>query len=807
METSINCDRGQPTDIQQRLAHNAAMPEPPPDDTTEGAHESGTATDFSKSTQPAHLRSCVLCRQRKVKCDRLQPCSNCLKVGADCVHPPGAGRAAKRPRQVVDGKILNRLAQLETTIKRLQQQSKGREADSHPAPGSTPQHAPPTRPQTRDSRGFLVSNTGQGATELPGVGRLVVEESQSLYVSNIIWADLTESIEQLRGMFLGTDYREDPSQPDESSPLYEAESPTPESGGSNAAILGYRSLAHSLRDFHPSIDLSMKLFHVFNDNVLPIVHIFHRPTLTRLFWEAVLKPEAIDKETEALLFAIYYSSVISLDAAQCADILGIPRSTLAVRYRFAVEQALARANLLNTQSMLLLQAAVLYVSVLRADDGTRTVLSLIALISHIAHSMGLHQDGTVFNLPPFETEIRRRVWHSIGILHFRSTEYHGYEPTLPHETVFDTRWPLNVNDSDLSPDMTELPPESDNATEMTFTQIRCQALALSWKMIRERCSPFQNRLQLLDEHDKWIEEFTKRCDPSQPLQHLAGQISYVAAARIRVVTYYSELVSRKSKGEANTLPAVDDAENAEASTHGNSQAVPDNKTLRDWLFVTATTTLRRTNEILQDPRLDRWAWQSYTYVQWQTLALILWEICIRPPSPQCDEAWTYATTVYDRWLRVKTRNSTERGDNFVKPINRLLARAQRVRDAQQGIRHKPSQVQPKTEIQSSEMSEMLISEQQGPPVSLYDMTGSTAFLSPDGTDTISMDPGYHTTSPDSISAVTPFIDKSRDGPPVDGISDFNNFLEMLPDDLRSEWMVSMGPREYSSSTTPFFYIP
>lgn len=228
----------------------------------------------------------------------------------------------------------------------------------------------------------------------------------------------------------------------------------------------------------------MRLFQLFNDNVLPVVRIFHSPTLIRLFWSAVVSTDSLDKETEALLFAIYYSAVISIDPNQCANVVGTPRSIIVERYKFAAEQALARANLLNTHSMLLLQAAVLYVSVLRSDDGTRTVWSLIALISHIARSMGLHRDGTAFNLPPFETEIRRRIWHHICLIDHRSTEYHGYEPTLADVTAFDTRWPLNVNDSDLSSDMVDPPPERDGATEMTLIHVRCGAWTISQKMKR-----------------------------------------------------------------------------------------------------------------------------------------------------------------------------------------------------------------------------------------------------------------------------------------------------------------------------------
>ncbi|KAI3328966.1 hypothetical protein HD806DRAFT_519308 [Xylariaceae sp. AK1471] len=768
------------------------MSHSPPDTIAAQADETSAdkTNSNSKSAQPTHLRSCVLCRQRKVKCDRRQPCSNCIRAEATCVHPPGAGRAAKRPRQVVDTKVLHRLSQLETTIRRLQQQTKGREADSdsHVASeaSASPQHALSTRSEAQDRRD-LPANASLGSATIPEFGRLVVEESQSRYVSNIMWADLTESVEQLRGMFLNTNSKdEDSSWQDDSPPFYDEESPTVGTLGSNAAILGYRSLAHSLRDFHPSLELSMRLFQIFSDNVFPFVRIFHMPALTRLFWDAVVTPDSLDKETEALLFAIYYSAVISLDSAQCAEIIGAPRYATAERYRFAAEQALARANLLNTQSMLLLQAALLYLSVLRSDDGTRAVWSLIALASHVARSMGLHRDGTTFNLSPFETEMRRRIWHHVCLLDHRSTEYHGCEPTVADETAFDTRWPLNVNDSDLSPEMTELPPESDGATDMTVVHVRCHALRVNWEMKRNMRlltgsrSLFQARVQFVDEHDRWIEKYIERCDPAQPLLHLSREISYMVAARMRLITYYSELMSRKQKGEASAPHTNDVNSSSDGPGHGGSEVEPDTKSLRDQLFATAIGMLKRSDDIMKDPSLSRWTWHSHTYIQWQVIALALSEICIRPPCPQCDEAWKYATAVYDKWLSVKFRDNTERGDNFVKPIGLLLAKARRVRDMQQA--------QTQTQMPRSDTGEWMMPGQR----ILYDTPGSRTSLSFGNMDTTSMDHGSHQVTRDCMtSTTTPSLDNSRNGPPVYGINNFDPFLEMLPDELQTDWFESI----------------
>ncbi|KAJ3570988.1 hypothetical protein NPX13_g5538 [Xylaria arbuscula] len=756
------------------------MGDSPENKTTAGVPvDDAISPQAAQLAQPTHLRSCILCRQRKVKCDRRQPCSNCVRAGTNCVHPPGAGRAAKRSRQAVDTKVLDRLSQLETTIRRLQQQAKEHKA-------STPASEQDSSIGPRAQGNRCVVDDAVQVTEAE-LGRLVIEESQSRYVSNIMWADLTGEIEQLRGMFLDSSPQDDESaQLDENSPSHDDNQDDLMSSNTNAALFRYRSLSHSLRDLHPPTELSMKLFQLFSDNVLPLVRIFHTTSLIRLFWGAAATTNTLDKETEALLFAIYYSAVISIDPIQCQNITGQPRPVLVERFRFATEQALARANLLSTHSTLLLQAAILYISVLRSDDGTRTVWSLIALATHLARSMGLHRDGTAFNLPPFETEMRRRIWHQVCLLDHRSTEYHGYEPLVLERSAFDTHWPLNVNDKDLASDMTEFPPEREGATDMTLVQVRCYALEINWKMKRASRAPFQTRVKIMDEHDKWVEKYVERCDPAQPLHYLAKEICYMASERVRSLAYYTELKTRKHKADADALHE----RTAGGSNHETYEDEWDNQTLRDHIFSSTVRIMKRIDDIMQNSRLDPWVWHLQTYVQWHTLALALSEICVRPPSPECDAVWNYATRIYDKWLLVKFRDSGERGDNVVKPIGQLIARARRVREMQQQQRqgqqphHQTQQPTP-----TLATTEWIISQQKVPYTTPPNIQTPPNFPSLDAMpmSTGPLQPAL------PVSGITmPSSDASQADPLMYDIGDFDTFLEMMPAGLHNEWFESMA---------------
>lgn len=74
----------------------------------------------------------------------------------------------------------------------------------------------------------------------------------------------------------------------------------------------------------------------------------HQPSTKNILDEASINLDSLDKNTEALVFAVYLSALISMTGEQCVSQLGEERETAIYRYRFAVEQALANANLLKS---------------------------------------------------------------------------------------------------------------------------------------------------------------------------------------------------------------------------------------------------------------------------------------------------------------------------------------------------------------------------------------------------------------------------------------------------------------------------
>ena len=92
-----------------------------------GEQGSSTRTSTGSAERDSSRRqltipSCHLCRKRKVKCDRGNPCSPCQRAGAECVYsaPSRLPRGRQGGRRKKDSELLQRIAKLENLVKDLE---------------------------------------------------------------------------------------------------------------------------------------------------------------------------------------------------------------------------------------------------------------------------------------------------------------------------------------------------------------------------------------------------------------------------------------------------------------------------------------------------------------------------------------------------------------------------------------------------------------------------------------------------------------------------------------------------------------
>lgn len=107
-----------------------------------------------------NLHSCVLCRKRKVKCDKQRPCYNCIKAHAVCNHSlPAPPRRRKGRERLAEEDLRNRLRRYEELLQSYGAKIDDRNGDDEstrpsddlfvaPTPEATGQVQPPPQVET-----------------------------------------------------------------------------------------------------------------------------------------------------------------------------------------------------------------------------------------------------------------------------------------------------------------------------------------------------------------------------------------------------------------------------------------------------------------------------------------------------------------------------------------------------------------------------------------------------------------------------------------------------------------------------------
>ncbi|TLD15492.1 uncharacterized protein PgNI_01489 [Pyricularia grisea] len=222
-------------------------------------------------------------------------------------------------------------------------------------------------------------------------------------------------------------------------------------------------------ELQPSPGHIFRLWQVFLDRVNPVIKLVHVPSLQPYLVEATAGAP-LPKNIEALLFSIYTLAAVSLSDAECTSILGYGRDAALHRFSSGVRSSLMRIGFLKTHDLTTLQALVHYLISLQGRYNMHAAWVLTGVVIRIAQKMGIHRDGTMLGLPPFETEMRRRLWFQILSMEFKTALMSGLGHSLLPR-AWDTQEPKNVNDADLHPSATEPVKDRDGPTEMIFVLI------------------------------------------------------------------------------------------------------------------------------------------------------------------------------------------------------------------------------------------------------------------------------------------------------------------------------------------------
>ncbi|KAF1933652.1 uncharacterized protein M421DRAFT_97736 [Didymella exigua CBS 183.55] len=455
------------------------------------------------------IQSCLTCRRRKVKCDHGHPiCGACTRGNHVCTwsdQVQGQSSAGRRFKSLTPGNgrvaknsdVQSRLDRLELLLEKAVSGQGG----IAPVPARAIVDS-----EMKDHDAALTpssnSQTSHGAGMADdGDGTLLLDGSQSKFVSSLHYALLAEEIQDIKAL-LGDKTDEERKE-------------VPQSSLVDLLSLGRAGAGSNLEQLLPGTQEKRDtLLDVYFANIDPMIRITHKQTVMRRF-------STYMRETHPLAFAICFSAIISLPPNVVQSRFGDTKEELMDRFQLGIEISLARENYLTTSSLEIFQGFVLWLSCITREEDMGKAWALLGIATRIALNQGLHHDPSLFpagSMDALTIELRRRIWYQLGHLEFRAAECKGQEPSLS-EDYYTTLLPRNVEDEDLVDGASPGPAPYDEKrfTSITFQLVRYQGMSALRRIIR---STYHLERRMLDSglHG------TSRPDPARELQELYEQI-------------------------------------------------------------------------------------------------------------------------------------------------------------------------------------------------------------------------------------------------------------------------------------------
>ncbi|KAK5128565.1 hypothetical protein LTR85_003236 [Meristemomyces frigidus] len=604
--------------------------------------------------------SCAVCQRRKVKCNRIYPCGPCQKTGLECSFKPLHTRHRQK-RVKVSGDA--------------EETHTGADAEQRAA--LSPKQSPNIRRYEHEvPRPVSALNTARFTSDVDG----------NRYVNDHIWSATPGGPNDGRrastaitdGYTPGTHLPTSLRSPDGLSgdSIYESAVQLGceiAAGDRNARPVPDRLPVATEKHFifsqprashdgeataaaaQPSPSQIIQLWQAYLANVDPMMKVFHAPTVQPMILGQIGRPYLAANE-QALTSAIYLISVVSLTDEECRASLQERRSELLRRFRQATEEALSAANFITTTDVVVLQAFVLYLAALRSLGETSFVWSMTGLAVRMAGTIGVTRDGSLQSLPPFECEMRRRLWWAIVYVDARAAEQVDQDGDLLDHT-HNVHLPSDMNDSELFPGMQRIPERRAAATEMIYVQLRV-ALASglrtlpgtsghegTWQRIRAPGTSTAEKVDIVEALEKKLDEDgLGYCDITVPLQLLAINSAQTMLHKLRLV---------------GNVPLSGDLPNT-----GSDDERSDN------LFGLSMRIMKLQLALWTDPCLQKWRWHWQGQFQWYALAELTRQTHRRRMDLQTREAWTVIHNVFN--IIIPTLEVSKNKSSVLEAIQALL---------------------------------------------------------------------------------------------------------------------------------------
>ncbi|CAK7211649.1 hypothetical protein SCUCBS95973_001186 [Sporothrix curviconia] len=674
-------------------------------------------------------RSCIVCHRRKVKCDKTVPCANCVRSGVLCCYPSNK-RAPRQPKTTI-ADIASRLVQLERTIVAVAGGDAAGDAasdaggddsgdhesdtaagvtntaglrsshvsatDKHPAAaaaaaaavrGTLPSFSAALAAQHHRNdlrRSTTTPRSGSGDDDSASMRNGAHSESgaaaqeillrnayASRYINEVLLSRVLEEEEEIRSALtlpkvVDTDDAFDNYASDTSAPAVTVFGLLT----SSPYIPRSPSMRNSNNKLHPPKRHAMQLWNMFLQNVEPMNKVVHVPTAQISVFTAIHSPDEREPAFESLLFSIYYASVTAYLPDEYRFLFGEDKTVALDRYRAGMERALVQARFLESPSLLTLQALTLFLRTSRAHSPGQSIWIIYGMVLRLAQSIGLHRDGANFGLSPFECEMRRRIWGHMIKQDDRSAEDHGIDVGVP-DTGADIQEALNINDSDMYPEIKELPKPQMHWTEMTVSVcIRRLGITVAhmMRLISEmkaaqasgtdRSAQWailfpelplteERRAAIMAERNQYVEDLLKQCSMMVPVQRATFKMSRLIQLKFDFITRL-QLATILARDEGGGGGGGGGGGSTNGSSNGTAMApviaTEENLSL-------ACEVIELNVDIMEDELMQDFRWTAEIYPQYHVLLYVLWHLCVQPAvyrngnTVLRDRAWKVADGMY-----------------------------------------------------------------------------------------------------------------------------------------------------------------
>jgi hypothetical protein len=408
-------------------------------------------------------RVCTQCQKAKLKCDRQQPCSSCIKKGAGdlCSYEKSSVLTAVSSSK--NGSE-DRLSRLESMVKELIRSE---------APGKLA------------GDNFAVANDSHEANEEDASSQERDVESRT-YVGSTHWSAILDDIHELKVAARTTAAVE---KSDEFMPLQRTS--IHQSGDvifGSARDCSLQQINSLHLPTRAELDRLLAKYFSGKTYILPFIHTSQFQRQYRDFWKG---SEKCNPLWLSILFSIcYITSRLGDTTDSTHGSSTIPGKSL-VNFHVAAGKCLVLGQYQRPQKFAP-EALVMYAHCknLAYLDPSREAGVILSIAIRMAYEMGYHRDPDhLENFTVFEGEMRRRFWASTKAMDLMVSFMLGLPSNIQLESC-DTKPPSNILDSDFDEDSEVLPPSrpENEGTKMLWFVVKGRVMIGFDKVCRHALS-------------------------------------------------------------------------------------------------------------------------------------------------------------------------------------------------------------------------------------------------------------------------------------------------------------------------------